>query len=284
MRKQKRFSLRIHPAGMAVFCMALLFGESAEVLAVCAALLWHEAAHAAALFCCCRENCTIELTPFGGMADPKAFERMPPLRQAICAGAGVAGSLLGAWLGMDALPHTDFWNGLMRGHLSLAFVNFLPAWPLDGARVLLAIAACFGREQKMRRVLCACSWVLAAGMVLAALWGAYHGMLNASLLVAGPYLCYAACQGQAAYSVRQLQTLHAKMKDAKILPVQVSASASSDIHRQFSSMVAKWPQNHYQLLFHLDDDGHVQRIWTEKEMLEEVLHLEPIGSARSIDK
>lgn len=278
MRKQKRFSFRVHPAGLAVLCISLLFGKSTDVLGICAALLWHEAAHAAALFCCCRELCVIEMTPFGGMMDPKSFERMPPIRQAVCACAGIAGSLLGIWLGASVFPHTPFCSALMRGHLSLAFVNCLPAWPLDGARMLTAVFACFGKEQKMRRILGTCSWLMAAGMVLTALWGAYHGMLNVSLLVAGPYLCYAACQGQAAYSVRQVQTLQLKMQEDSILPVQASVSMCGNLEKRFSSLIAHWPQNRFQLLFQLDEDGHVKRIWTETEMLAEALSLESIDS------
>jgi len=278
MRKQRRFSFRIHPAGMVVLCVSLLFGKSTDVLAVCAALLWHEAAHAAALCCCCREACVIELTPFGGMMDAKAFERMPPLHQAVCAGAGVAGSLLGVWMGLAFFPRTPFCSALIRGHLSLAFVNCLPAWPLDGARVLMAVFACFGKEQRMRRRLSTCSWLIASGMVLAALWGAYHGALNLSLLVAGPYLCYAASQGQAAYSLRQVQNLQSKMQEDSILPVQASVSMSEDVQKRFASMVSHWPLNRYQMLFQLDDEGRLKRIWTEKEMLAEALSLESINS------
>ena len=186
---KRRLSVRIHPAGMVLLILLLLFAPSAEVLAGVTALLWHEAAHAAVMLLCGVRQCRVELTPFGGMADAEDFGRLSCARQAASAAAGVLASAAGAWaVGAFGLSGA-FWHRLCRMNLSLAMINCLPVWPLDGARICLALARRMGRETAVRRMMTALSWVLAGGMLALGLYGAWHRHINWSLFAIGPYLC-----------------------------------------------------------------------------------------------
>lgn len=280
--KKGRISIRVHPAGWMVLLAALLFLPSHLVLGAALALLWHEVAHVAAMLACGIRQCTVEMTPFGGMADAKSFEQLHPLRQMICAGAGIAASVAGAWSCMAVLPHTVFVGSLLRVHWSLALVNCLPAWPLDGARVLTALAACFGRENAMRKCLSICSQWLGGCMVLLSLYGAWRGYMNPSMLLAGPYLWYAAMQGNTADRLRRICRCEEKLKNGAVLPVQALICQRHDIKPLVPVLIGRWEQQRCQLLVQMDEKGSIRRVWTEKEMLDTAM--EGIDTGKKVDK
>ena len=103
---KKRCTVKIHPAGLALFGAAFLFADSHFVLAAISALLLHEAAHVLAMQLCGMHGCMVEITPFGGMIDAKKFETFPPYKQALVSAAGVAASAAMTFLCMRFLPHT----------------------------------------------------------------------------------------------------------------------------------------------------------------------------------
>lgn len=259
---------------MALLLAALLFLPSVHVLAVAAALLWHEAAHLAVLRLCGVRDCRMEITPFGGMIDSRAFERLPPGRQSLCAVAGVAGSALAAGGCLALSPNTPFGRAFFEANASLALVNCLPAWPLDGARTLVALASAAGRERVMRRVLHGVSVVLGAAMVALGLWGAWKGMINPSLLVAGPYLWYASGEGRLGAGVRAISDLEHPLRERAWLPVEAVATAASEPP---VALLAQLRKGRYQLLLQVSESGRLCRVWTQEEILENALHMEGIG-------
>jgi len=268
MKHGRKWSVRFHPAGAALFLAALLFAPSHMVLAAAAALLWHEAAHAAAMACAGIKHCTIEITPFGGMIDAPEINRLSPPKQALCALSGIAGSMAGAWL-CWRFWRSSFGFALFQSHLSLMLVNCLPAWPLDGARMLVAFAAIIGCEKGMRKVLRFLSSLLAILFACLGLYGAWHGEVNLSLMLCGPYLAYASKNGMASEQIRQISAVRSKSR--KILPVQLEAGVNTEIEKQFPSRIAKWNPHQYHLLCEIDSEGKLQHIWTEEEIWKSVL-------------
>lgn len=270
--------VHIHPAGILLLVAAVLFFPSRDVLAAVLALLWHEGAHAAVMLVCRVSQCRIELTPFGGMADAKDFELLHPAKQAAIAASGVVASAIGAWGCMAVLPHNDFVFVLFQNHLSLAFVNCLPAWPLDGARILIAMAAAFGRESIMRKGLSAFSYLLGSAMITCGLYGAWRGQINASLLLAGPYLWYAAREGNVADRLRQIQLSQKKLQNRAMLPVEAVISRMGSVSSLAPAILSRGSANRYHLLIQTDERGKLQHVWTEEEMMETLL--ECIGTAK----
>lgn len=271
MKKKRRWKVRIHPAGAALFVLALLFAPSRMALAAAAALIWHELSHVAAMLLVGIKGGTIELTPFGGMIDADGFDGLSSSKQALCALAGVIGSLAGAWSSWAFLPKTDFAWELFQNHVSLVLVNCLPAWPLDGARALMAAAAVFLKEKTIRRLLAMISNILAAALTLLGLYGVWHGMINPSLLMAGPYLFYAAREGKTSQQLQHLNASLQKTKRNTLLPVRLFASTGCNVEERFSAWIAQWPANQYHMLCEMDQEGKIKHLWTETEIWERVM-------------
>lgn len=279
---KRNYRIRVHPAGAALAVAALLFGDSHEVLAAVCALLLHEGAHLLAMILCGIRQCSVELTPFGGMADAAEIRRLKPFGQMITAAAGVACSALAAWFFAELSFQNRFVQKLFTANLSLAVLNCLPVWPLDGARILLALFA--RHEENVRRILAALAWMLGAAFVALALYGAWHGMLNPTLLLAGPYLCYASRMGMISEKVRRIRNLEQKTNEHQLLPVEWLAVQHDHPEYSFASLLGRFSGNCYHVLCQLNSKGQICRMWTENEMLCYVLKDETFNNQTQVDK
>ena len=269
----KRYRLSVHPAGAAAAVTALLFLPSRKVLAAFLALLLHETGHMAAMYLSGVRSWRFELTPFGGMADVKEFEDLRPLKRAACAAAGVAVSLFGAWSIALAAPRDLFCREMVAAQLSLAFVNCLPVWPLDGARALAAVASCLGWEQAVRRALAALAKILGAVMVLLGLWSVWIGQSYLSLLFAGPYLWYASREGVVSERVRMIGKKHSA---AEMLPVTAYTCKEGWEEHALPKVLGRLANERYHLLISIGKDGSICRVATEEELLQQALQMESI--------
>lgn len=268
--RRMRFSLRVHPAGLAMLAAALFFAPSGPVLAAVLALLWHEGAHLIAMALCGVPNCAVELTPFGGMADASCYERLSPGRQAVVALSGVLASALGAFLCIRLAPHAPFWVAFGNMHFSLAVLNCLPVWPLDGARAVMAVAARFGAENALRRAMLALAYVLGGCLAALGLYGIWLGHMNVSLLLLGPYLCYAAHESAISQSVRRMQRAQGageKLPHGGIMPVRALACADEPTSLTLTRLLSRMPPTHFHLLYVVNrESGRVEKLLTEQEM------------------
>ena len=282
---KKQLVLKIHPAGMVVFAAAFLFCDSHLVLACVIALLLHEGAHLLVMRLCGMRACTVELTPFGGMADPKAFDTFKPWKRAVSAAAGAAASGCAAYACMCFAPKTPFWHACFQANLSLAMLNSLPAWPLDGARVLAAAASSFGCEQTVKKLLSAVTVLLGLSLTALGLAGVWKGFINPSLLVAGPYLCYAAKAEKLSEKVRLLDSADQKLQTSGIMPVKLLAGGAEITAENASILLGRMPPDRYHLLVRIDpSSGKIEKWWTETELLKNSLSTEEIDDCNPVDK
>ena len=269
---KRRFVVNIHPAGMVIFAAAFLLMESHLVFACISALLLHEGAHLLVMYLCGMSECTIELTPFGGMMDARHFDAYPPWKRAASAAAGVVCSGLAAVLCLYGAPRTAFWYAFFQANLSLAFLNSLPAWPLDGARVLVAVASCAGMDHRVKRLLSGFTIMLGLCLAAIGIYGAWQGCLNPSLLVAGPYLCYAARAEVVSDKVRRIQGMDQKWMVRDVIPVSLWAGRSDRAPEQFAGLLGRANTGRFHVMIGIDpNSGSVQKAWTEKEMLQELM-------------
>jgi Zn-dependent protease len=130
----------------------------------------------------------IVLLPFGGMALLGRLPRSPRAELLIVAAgpavnfaiAGLALVLLGGWptdLGGDVLPTFhghDVLEFLLLANLVLGCFNLLPAFPMDGGRILRALLAIkLDYLRATRWALYIGRGVAVAGIVVALIYGAY---------------------------------------------------------------------------------------------------------------
>jgi CBS domain-containing protein len=89
--------------------------------------------------------------------------------------AGVIYGVLAAQAG--ALPRgAGAWAQIAAGNLFLALFNLLPAFPMDGGRILRSLLACFGPEQQATQIAAAAGRILSIGMGL-------YGLLSSNFFL-----------------------------------------------------------------------------------------------------
>ncbi len=268
----KKMNVKMHPAGVIALAAAFLFMDSHLVLSSALALLIHESAHLVVMRCCGMKNCSIELTPFGGMVDIQDFDSGTPVKRALTAIAGIVISAASALICWKWGPRSTFWFSFFQSNLSLAFVNSLPAWPLDGARFLCAISSFVGWEKYLKRVMCWITLAIGIGCIAIALFGVWHGMINPSLLLIGPYLCYAAQTEKLSSKVRKMQNTSEKLALQKYMPVSVWASSGEQDQNQLAAFLGRANAGSYQVLMQIDQaDGRITRCWTENEIFDRLI-------------
>ncbi len=273
---------KMHPAGWFVLAASFLFADSSSVLASILALTLHEAAHVIAMRFCGMKHCTIELTPFGGMADVKAFDSYPPWKRIVSSFVGIAASVSAACITLKTAAHTPFAYAFFESNASLALMNVLPAWPLDGARVIAGIACLFGKERAVKRVLSILSYVLGAGMVVLGLIGIWMGVLNVSLLLVGPYLCYAARWENVSGCVRNVSNFQNKLKKNNLMGIQWWVSDKEPNTEICGKLLGRSEPTKYSMLAHIcADTGRVVNCLTEEDIYRVALGMEAIDGEKT---
>jgi stage IV sporulation protein FB len=138
--------IRARPPVLLLAGLCALFGQAEGLLLAACLLCAHEAAHALAARALGLRLLEIELAPFGGVAQIEDVERAPA-REALVAAAGPLCNLglaalggLFAYCAPQSAPHLA---GFIAANLVLCFFNLLPAYPLDGGRLLRALLLAF---------------------------------------------------------------------------------------------------------------------------------------------
>ncbi len=161
-----------------LWCMAAI----AALLSV-ASLYTHELAHAMVARAFGIPVRTISLFLLGGMAHITR-ESPSPRAEFLIALAGPAASLaIGvvaavlSWMLRDSLPAAvalGFWLATMN--IPLAIFNLVPAYPLDGGRVLRAVLWFAGRDLRWGSTVAArVGQVAAVGLLFSGVWILFHG-------------------------------------------------------------------------------------------------------------
>lgn len=269
---KKRVRICIHPAGTVLFAVGFLFADSRLALAALAALLVHEGAHLLAVHLCGICAYSVEITPFGGMMDIRQFESAERWKQIVIAAAGIAGSAVAAALCDLCGTNTLLKQYFYLANSSMAIVNALPLWPLDGARLIVLLAAYAGWQESLKRFFALLSFGCGLLLTLLGLYGVWMGIINPTLLAAGPYLWYAARMETIAARIRSVGSVSQKLQGGSIISAEVWAGNAEALPDGFISRIGRGGEQRYQLLAAVDpQSGKIQKWWTEQEILKQRL-------------
>ncbi len=191
---EKKLRLRIHPLFLAAGLASAFTGDLLLFLAAALAALEHECAHA---FAARRYGFALDrlvLMPYGavlsgdisgiGKRQELAVLAAGPLANAATALAFVALW----WLFPETYPYTDT---AAQVSFSLFLVNLLPAYPLDGGRMLHLLLSPLG-ERRAGRICRAVTLLSAAGVLAYFVWTcfsrpAWTALIFCVLLAAGAF-------------------------------------------------------------------------------------------------
>ena len=194
MRGSDFFRLRIHPLFFAVGILSAFTGQLFIFLCATLAAIEHECAHA---FAARRYGYSLDkvvLMPYGAIlsGDISGMGRREEV--AVCLAGPLANGATGVffvalwWLYPETYPYTDI---AAYVSFSLFFVNLLPAWPLDGGRIVHLALSPLG--EKRARIICRVLTLLIAAAVMGwFIYSCFHepafsALLFSLLLAAGAF-------------------------------------------------------------------------------------------------
>lgn len=223
----EKTKLRFHPLFLITGVLSAFTGQLFLFLGGCLAAIEHELAHA---FAARRYGFTLDkivLMPYGAVVSGDLSGLTRKQEAWVC----LAGPLVNAvtalffvalwWLYPVTYPFTD---AAMYVSLSLFLVNLLPAYPLDGGRLLLLALRPLG--EKKAKITCACvTAAVAAGVLAYFVYTCFHtpaftALFFAILLAAGAF-------GGGRY--RRLQFSHKKRFARGVEEKRVAVSADCSL-------------------------------------------------------
>lgn len=188
------------------------------LLFVCVVL--HELGHSLVAIAFGSEVTSVTLYPIGGVAGLRSVPRQPA-REFLMAAAGPAvngvivialASLRGGlpdWAGAAVFPKNmpQLWDALIRANIVLAGFNLLPAFPMDGGRILRALLAMRLPYVQATRAAAAIGQALAVGIILLGIF-----VTNPFLAVIGVFVFLGAATEERA-AVTESVLKHLRVRD-----------------------------------------------------------------------
>ncbi len=217
-----------------------IFWSVLFVLSIFACVTAHELGHALAARRYDIKTRNITLLPIGGLAQLESIPEKPkeelvvalagPLVNVLIAGALYPFVKLTApdveQLNLTQLNHLNFLPSLMAVNIWLALFNLIPAFPMDGGRVLRAFLSMQMERTKATRVAASIGQLLALGFIFIGFF------FNPFLIFIGLFI-YLGAQGES--SVVEAQSLlsgytvgHALLREIPVLEIHETIEQASD--------------------------------------------------------
>ena len=262
-----------HPIGLLCLLAALLLKPIRQLAAVLVARALHEGAHLLAIRLCKVRHCSIEWTPLGFVAQAEGFSALPASKRLWIALSGLLASGLLAAVSRVFLRLHPFWYLCFTANMGILLLNALPILPLDGGRVLLALAACFGWERGAKKCLLILSYTMAVLITALGLYSLWVRLPNPTLLMLGPYLAYAARQSSLQGGEETLQMLHQRAHPANgVYPMETCAVIGHTDTLSLVKILRRTSPETFVLFQTIDPEkGHILSSETQQQMIVNLL-------------
>ena len=274
--RSRNITVSVHWSGLAACAALSLLGLAEPLWLTLAALLLHESGHLLAAKLVGAPIRHLELTPFGGVAELTQDDAATVGERLCVSLAGIAMNLVAYACVLWFCEPTRGWCFFARVNLCIALFNLLPALPLDGGRALYALCEALPHAQTIRKGMYIFALFVGTSMTVLAIYGAWNGAWNASLMISGPYLCYAA---RKSYLTRNIQAIERAMRFRNSMQkrgvMRVDAYACRD-NLSRDEWIRAWMQrreNRYHFVVEVNSEtGRVVRMLDEIEIVQRILN------------
>lgn len=226
--------------------LAFITGHEAFLITAFVSLSIHEAAHALTAHRLGLGVENIEIRPFGFTARLSSASLPPADAAAVFLAGPMASLVLAAFnaLGERLIPRcAELSQGVTEFNLIIAVMNLLPAYPLDGGRLVHAAAG-----RRSLRVLRFSGVLMGAAFLAAFALLLIKGFINPTFAVMGAFLIWAALTEPA--EARTQQSLRTRLRGDSALPVRsIAVSGSSSV----SKALMRLPEGEFAVVSVLDD-------------------------------
>ena len=231
----ERLRLNFHFSFFVALAIYALLGQAMDFVSYALAMVLHEIAHylvASRLFYRCRQ---MQISCFGAVLYGD-FQDAGSTDVVLIALAGPVANMLFALLAVAfwwIFPSTYYFtSSFVWGNVSMAVVNLMPVYPLDGGRVAVALLQRFTSKKRSLRIVRTFALAFAAALILVFVVALFCGELLLSMVIFAIFLlCSAFAKGKTAFQrLSFLQNFSKRMVrgvEKKTLVFDVNATVSS---------------------------------------------------------
>lgn len=260
---------------LALLVLFAFTGLGGKAIGVFAAVLWHEAAHAAAATVLGFRVREIELLPFGGVARIDGLTEAGAACEIIMAAAGPLASLVLAAVLYYAGSYYPVWAGqldfYLKTNLTLALFNLLPALPLDGGRILRALLSVRVDYSQATATLAGIGRVLAvvlAGLTALDFW--QTGTVNLTFIFVAVFLWLAAGSETAVAGFRAMRLMAGRKAELTARGVMPTAHFTAQEATPARSIIRLFGPDHYHFILVVDEHCRLRGTLSETEVWDEL--------------
>ncbi|WP_418790739.1 M50 family metallopeptidase [Phosphitispora sp. TUW77] len=270
-----------------LFIVYWYFGVLGQALMIFSIVFLHEMGHVVVAAGYGIRTKEIELLPFGGVARLEGNIESEPVIEAYVAAAGPLTNaflvFLGYMLYRMGIGNRHWLGFFIQWNIMLGAFNLLPAFPLDGGRVLRAFLSLRCGVKRATENAAALSQALGAIMAAA---GAYiwfkSGGQDVSCLIISFFLIYSASKAKGSVMFVFMKFLSRKkeelFREGILLVRQVAVLETSLL----KDVVKNFVPRKYHLVVVIGKDHLVKGIFTEGEIIDEMVRNGPETSLRLV--
>jgi len=187
----KGVEIRINIILVILLAAGIIFGYFQKGILLILAVLLHEGAHSAAADLMGFRIREIELMPLGGMVRVEGLFQTDPSQEAIIAFAGPIFSMVLALLIVE-LKLNKIPQFFIAANMVIGLFNLIPAFPLDGGRILRALLSYRWGLVKATKNVVILSRIISVLMLGTALYEGFNHPLYITMAAAAVFLFFAA--------------------------------------------------------------------------------------------
>ncbi|GIM44597.1 stage IV sporulation protein FB [Collibacillus ludicampi] len=273
--KPKGMKIRIHPLFVLLLIAAVLTGMWADLLLLFSIIIVHELGHVFVANAYGYKIKEMEILPFGGVAKLE-HGRMGwnPRHEASIAVAGPLFNFLMIGFAILLLHagvfSENFTSSIVKGNLVLAFFNMLPAFPLDGGRILRAALSRNLGFRMASEVALRMAFVISLFLMILGVASLWIGQVNVGLITLGVFLFFSAWQLKRQLRYDTVRFLDTKRRSMIRNPLPVrSLVVNPDM--SVRQVLDEFTPDAYHMLYVVDGEKRVIDVIAEEELLNDFM-------------
>lgn len=266
----------LHPLFVIIMLTSVLTGHFIELFTLFMIVFIHEMGHLSAAVGLGIKVRSVQLLPFGGVVHIEEEGKMTAVKEILIALAGplqnvimILGVLLLRQLGWG---DEAFLTYLIQGNMIIACFNLLPILPLDGGRIIQALASCYLPYHATLLWCARISVICSAGTILYALLPFFmkQGPIQLNLLMIGTFLLYSNWTDYRHVPYRFMRFLvsRERYKEGASRVSSITQPIMADPMKPLESILRLFRRGKYHLVYVVNAQGEVFAVLPEQSLIE----------------
>lgn len=250
-------------------------GQLVNMLVALSIVFLHELGHIAMATLCGQRFIQIEFMPFGGVAKPDNIVTLSTTREILIS---ISGPLVNLLIALMLICAAHFFPSIagrlqyaLETPLMMAFINSLPAMPLDGGRILSAALSYRLGAKRASIMVSVIGKIVAAALLCIMIYGIFNGVYNYTLILMVAFLFYGAFKEKRNVPYRVIRNVNNKRDHIERTGSMRIRTLAVNQRMSINETITLFTPNHYHIITVVDDRLNPVGCVSESQILDFLL-------------